>query len=167
MEIAIIAAIAENNAIGINNNMPWHLPDDLRYFKIITMNKPIIMGRKTFDALGKPLPGRTNIVVTRDKQYNHEGIRVTHSLKEAISLAEHIGQAEGSSELMIIGGAEIYRQALSKANKLYLTRIYQSFAGDAFFPILAENEWKEVSRQDHGVNDNCNLAHSYLVLEKR
>ena len=166
MKIAMIAAVAENNAIGINNKMPWYLPGDLRYFKAVTMGKPIIMGRKTFDSLRKPLPGRTNIVITRDKDWSHEGVKVVHSLQDAISLAEDVALINGNDELMVIGGAEIYRQALPQADRLYLTRVYQSFKGDAFFPELNDAEWQEVAREDQHSEDEEPLKFSYLVLER-
>ena len=167
MKIAMIAAVAENNAIGINNKMPWYLPGDLRYFKAVTMGKPIVMGRKTFESLGKPLPGRTNIVITRNPQYSRDGIRVAHSLEDALSLAESIAMIDGINELMVIGGAEIYRQALSKAERLYLTRVYQSFEGDAFFPEIDENQWTETAREDQKTEDDQHLTYSYLVLDRK
>ncbi len=166
MKLAMIAAVAENNAIGINNKMPWYLPEDLRYFKAVTMGKPIIMGRKTFDSLRKPLPGRTNIVVTRDPQWHHEGVKVVHSLDAAIELSEDVALINGNEEVMIIGGEQIYRQALPKADRLYLTRVYQSFEGDAFFPELDESQWREVSRQDRQSEDDEPVVFSYLVLDR-
>ncbi len=175
MKIAMIAAVAENNAIGINNKMPWYLPGDLRYFKAVTMGKPIIMGRKTFESLRKPLPGRTNIVITRDENYHFEGIRVVHSLKDALSLAEDVALIDGVQELMVIGGAEIYRQALPQAERLYLTKVYQSFEGDAFFPEIDKSQWQEIAREDHEgqknnksdrTDDEQQLTYSYLVLDK-
>ena len=132
MKLAMIAAVADNNAIGINNKMPWYLPGDLRYFKAVTMGKPIIMGRKTFDSLRKPLPGRTNIVITRNQHWHHEGVRVCHDLDEAVELAESVALINGNDEVMVIGGEQIYKMALSRADRLYLTRVYQSFDGDAF-----------------------------------
>ncbi|WP_263080754.1 dihydrofolate reductase [Endozoicomonas sp. Mp262] len=167
MKIAMIAAVAENNAIGINNKMPWYLPGDLRYFKAVTMGKPIIMGRKTFESLRKPLPGRTNIVITRDKSYSIEGARVVHSLEDALSLAEDIAMIDGVQELMVIGGGEIYRQALPKAGRLYLTKVYQSFEGDAFFPEIDQGQWQEVAREDHQTDDEQHLTYSYLVLDRK
>ena len=167
MKIAMIAAVAENNAIGINNKMPWYLPGDLRYFKAITMGKAIIMGRKTFDSLRKPLPGRTNIVITRDQNWQHDGVKVVHSLDEALTLAEDIALINGNDEVMVIGGAQIYEQALDKADRLYLTRVYQSFEGDAFFPEIDENEWLETARQDMQSEDEDPLTFSYLVLDRK
>ncbi|MRI32551.1 dihydrofolate reductase [Endozoicomonas sp. OPT23] len=167
MKIAMIAAVAENNAIGINNKMPWYLPGDLRYFKAVTMGKPIIMGRKTFDSLRKPLPGRTNIVITRDKEWTHEGVKVVHTLADAISLAEDVALINGQGEVMVIGGAEIYRLALPQADRLYLTRVYQSFEGDAFFPELDDSEWQEIAREDQHSEDEEPLTFSYLVLDRK
>ena len=167
MKLAMIAAVAENNAIGINNKMPWYLPGDLRYFKAITMGKPIIMGRKTFDSLRKPLPGRTNIVITRDKNWHHEGVKVVHSLDDAIDLAASIATINGNEEIMVIGGEQIYRMAMDRADRLYLTRVYQSFEGDAFFPEIDESEWLEVSRQDLCSEDKEPLKFSYLVLDRK
>ncbi len=164
MKIAMIAAVAENNAIGIDNKLPWYLPGDLRYFKAVTMGKPIIMGRKTFESLKRPLPGRTNIVMTRDQSFEHEGVRVVRSLSEATSLAENIAMIDGVSELMIIGGEQIYRQALPQAERLYLTRVSQAFTGDAFFPTLNEPEWQETAREDHETDEG--LKYSYLVLDR-
>ena len=166
MKIAMIAAVAENRAIGIDNKMPWYLPGDLRYFKAVTMGKPIIMGRKTFESLGKPLPGRTNIVITRDKAYHFDGIKVAHSLGDALSLAEDIALIDGVQELMVIGGAEIYRQALPRAERLYLTKVYKSFEGDAFFPEFDESQWQETFREDHQTEDEQHLTYSYLILDK-
>lgn len=164
MKIAMIAAVAENNAIGINNKLPWHLPGDLRYFKAATMGKPIVMGRKTFESLRKPLPGRTNIVMTRDASWTHEGVKVVSNLDEAIAMAESVAMIDGVTELMIIGGEQIYRQALPQADRLYLTRVGQSFEGDAFFPELENEQWREAAREDHETEDG--LKYSYLVLDR-
>ncbi|MGB1270834.1 MAG: dihydrofolate reductase [Endozoicomonas sp.] len=166
MKLALIAAVADNNAIGINNKMPWYLPGDLRYFKAVTMGKPIIMGRKTFDSLRKPLPGRTNIVITRAPHWKHEGVNVVHSLDEALTLAEDVALINGNEEIMVIGGEQIYRQSIDRANRLYLTRVYQSFEGDAFFPDVDPQLWQETSRQDLHSEDDQPLTYSYLILDR-
>ncbi|KEI70057.1 dihydrofolate reductase [Endozoicomonas elysicola] len=166
MKLALIAAVADNNAIGINNKMPWYLPGDLRYFKAVTMGKPIIMGRKTFDSLKKPLPGRTNIVITRDKDWHHDGVKVVHCLADAIALAEDIALINGNEEVMVIGGEQIYRLAIEQADRLYLTRVYQSFDGDAFFPEIAQQQWRETSREDIQPEHDQPLTYSYLVLDR-
>lgn len=163
MKLALIAAVADNNAIGINNKMPWHLPDDLRYFKSVTMGKAIIMGRKTFDSLGRPLPGRINIVITRNPSWRHEGVRVVHTLDEALLLAETLSCAD---EVMVIGGEQIYRQAIDRADRLYLTRVYQSFDGDAFFPSIIPEQWQETSCCKVEPEEHQPLGYSFLVLDR-
>ena len=166
MKIAMIAAVAENNAIGMNNKLPWYLPGDLRYFKAVTMGKPIIMGRNTFESLKKPLPGRTNIVITHNPEYSHEGIRVVHSTDEALALAESIALINGNEEVMVIGGAQIYKELLSKTDRLYLTQVSRSFEGDAFFPEIDPGKWQEIARDDHFTEDEPPLKYSYLVLDR-
>ncbi|RRJ82380.1 dihydrofolate reductase [Aestuariirhabdus litorea] len=166
MKIAMIAAVAENGAIGINNKLPWYLPGDLRYFKAVTLGKPVIMGRKTFESLRKPLPGRTNIVISRNAHYQPEGVQVVQSLEQAIERAESVGLINGQPEMMVIGGEQIYRLALSKAERIYLTRVYQSFEGDAWFPELDPAQWREVQREDHFSEDEPPLRYSYLVLDR-
>ena len=164
MKLALIAAVADNNAIGIDNKMPWHLPDDLRYFKAVTMGKAIIMGRKTFDSLGKALPGRINIVITRNQSWHHDGVRVVHTLDAALQLAETLSTAD---EIMVIGGEQIYRQAIDRADRLYLTRVYQSFDGDAFFPSIIAQQWQETSCQKVEPGDQQPLGYSFLVLDRK
>ena len=142
IKIAIIVAMAENGVIGRNNKLPWYLPEDLQYFKKVTMGKPIIMGRKTFDSLKKPLPGRTNIVITRDQNYQHSGIRVVHTIEAAIELAKNIALIDGVEEIMVIGGAQIYQAALLYVDQIYLTKVQQTVEGDAYFPEIDWNQWK-------------------------
>ena len=145
--LSLIVAAADNNVIGIENKMPWHIPEDFKHFKSITMGKPCIMGRKTFESivaqLGKPLPGRTSIVVSRNG-FDHEGAVTTNSIEEAIEKAK----TENAEEIMVIGGAQIYEQSLHLADRLYLTRVHQSPEGDAFFPELDET-WTQVQGEDH------------------
>ncbi|BFM49476.1 type 3 dihydrofolate reductase [Marinomonas sp. THO17] len=136
--LSLIVAMSTNRTIGINNALPWHLPNDLKYFKQATMGKPIVMGRKTFESIGKPLPGRRNIVITRDDKYQAEGIDVVSSLEQAIALGEDICLVNGQEEVMVIGGAQIYELALPKADRLYITHVDAEVAGDAFFP---EVDW--------------------------
>ena len=167
MKIAMIVAMAQNNVIGINNTIPWYLPDDLRYFKAITMQKPIIMGRKTFDSLSKPLLGRTNIVITRNKNWNHENVKVVHNLHDAISLARDVAFIHKIDEIMTIGGAQIYHQFLPIAERIYLTKIYWTFKGDTFFPRIYYDEWLETTRVDKTSNNFETLDFSYLVLDKK
>lgn len=149
MKYSLIVAMATNHTIGLDNTMPWHLPNDLKYFKQVTMSKPIIMGRKTFESIGRPLPGRTNIVITRQQDYQAKGIVVVNSLQEALDKAEEISLVDGHDEVMVIGGAEIYQQALLQADYLYITHIHAEIEGDAFFPNLNWKDWQEVKREDH------------------
>lgn len=147
MKLALIVAAARNNAIGKNNTLPWHLPQDLKYFKSMTLGKPIIMGRKTYESIGRPLPGRPNIVITRQPDWTAEGVLVAANLTSAIDLAERAAsELEGKpDEAMIIGGAEIYRCGIELAQRIYLTRIGVDIDGDAFFPELDSRCWKRVS----------------------
>ncbi|WP_163831700.1 dihydrofolate reductase [Spartinivicinus ruber] len=166
MRICLVAAVAANNAIGINNKLPWYLPGDLRYFKQLTMGKPLIMGRKTFESLGKPLPGRTNIVITRNQGFAAAGAKVVHTLDEAIDLAESIGLIDGCEEMMVIGGAQIYQQALPLANRLYLTRVHRAFEGDTFFPEFDDNQWQLVDEQIQETDHQPPLKYSYQILNR-
>lgn len=133
--ISLVVAAAENNVIGHQGTMPWHVSGDLKNFKAITTGKPIVMGRKTFESIGRPLPGRRNIVVTRNADWTAEGVDVARTLENAIALAGNV------AEVMIIGGGEIYTQALPMASRVYLTRIHASPEGDTTFPALADQDW--------------------------
>lgn len=141
LPLSLIVACASNHVIGLNNRMPWHLPADLKYFKQITMGKPVIMGRKTWDSVGRPLPGRLNLVVSRQHDLQLEGAEVCGSLGAAIERADVWAREQGASELMLIGGEQLYRQALGQAERIYLTRIDLTPEGDAFFPELEAAQW--------------------------
>ncbi|WP_024303809.1 dihydrofolate reductase [Pseudogulbenkiania sp. MAI-1] len=141
--ITLVAAMAANHVIGIDNRLPWHLPEDLRHFKAVTLGKPVIMGRKTYDSIGRPLPGRRNIVVTRQQGWSAAGVEVAHSLEAALAL---VAAAESAC---VIGGAELYRQALPLAHRLELTEIAEAYQGDAHFPAFSTEEWREVQRETH------------------
>lgn len=147
--LAMIAALAENRVIGLDNQMPWHLPADLKHFKAMTLGKPIIMGRKTWDSLGRPLPGRLNLVVSRQPDLRLDGAEAFTSLDAALVRAEQWAREQGVDELMLIGGAQLYGQALSQAQRLYLTRIESDPEGDAFFPAFDEAEWERTDCQAH------------------
>ncbi len=153
-QLSIIAAMAENRAIGINNTIPWHLPEDLKRFKALTIGHHIIMGRKTFESLGRLLPGRTTVIVTRNKQYQVEGALIVHSLKEAMQACAN------DDEAFLIGGAELYNMGLQLGDKLYITEVHDSFEGDAFLPAFDMSEWKETAREKHTSNDG--LGYSYV-----
>lgn len=149
LPLAMIAALADNRVIGLDNKMPWHLPADLKHFKAMTLGKPIIMGRKTWDSLGRPLPGRLNLVVSRQRDLQLEGAETFTDLDAALTRAEHWAREQGASELMLIGGAQLYAQALLQAQRLYLTRIDAAPEGDAFFPAFEEAEWQLVDSKAH------------------
>ncbi len=160
MIISLIAAIDRNHAIGKDGVMPWHLPADLKFFKRITMDKPVIMGRKTFDAIGKPLPGRLNIVVTRDTSWQHDGVYVAHSMEDALRAAAEY------EEVMIIGGANLYGQMLPNADRLYLTEIDAEFEADTFFPALDNAQWQEINREQHTADEKNAYPYSFVTLER-
>ena len=158
MIVSIIAAVSRNGVIGAGGKLPWHLPADFKRFKELTMGHPILMGRKTFESIGKPLPGRTNIVITRQKDFACCGALTTGSLEEALRICEK------EAEVFVIGGAEIYKEALPLADRIYLTRIEQGFEGDTFLPEINPAVWKETSRQDF---PDGPLPHSFLTLARR
>ncbi|HLC61423.1 MAG TPA: dihydrofolate reductase [Candidatus Nanoarchaeia archaeon] len=158
MIISLIAAVGKNNVIGTDNKLPWKLSADLKRFKAITSGKPVVMGRKTFESIGKPLPNRTNIIITRDKNYKADGCVVVHSAEEALNAAK------GNAEIMIIGGEQIFKEFLPIANKLYLTIIDKDFEGDSYFPEYDKSEWKEVSREEH---EGEGLKYAFADLERK
>jgi len=157
--ISLIVAVAENGVIGRNGDLPWRIPADLKFFKETTMGKPIVMGRKTWQTIGRPLPGRDNIVVTRDKDFSAPGATVVVGLEAAITAA---GDA---SEVMIIGGAQIYAEALSRAARVYLTEVHASPAGDIHLPAFAARDWREVAREDHEAEGDL-PGFSFVTLER-
>ena len=159
--LAIIVAASENNAIGKDNQLLWHLPDDLKHFKRTTRGHHVIAGRRTFESQGKPLPERTNIIITRNSNYRAEGCFVVNSLEKALDLAKD------DDEPFIIGGEQIYRMALPKVHRIYLTRVHAEFEGDTFFPDLDWDEWKEVSRKYHEKDEKHAYPFSILVLERK
>ena len=144
--VAMIAAMDRRRVIGVDNQLPWYLPEDLKFFKRMTQAKPLVMGRKTFQSIGRPLPGRLNIVVTRDTEFAHDGVRVCHDLPSALVLADQQAIIDGVEEIMVMGGAEIYDQALPHASRLYLTEVDIEVEGDARFPEIDPAEWEEVQR---------------------
>ncbi|HWV14451.1 MAG TPA: dihydrofolate reductase [Cellvibrio sp.] len=166
MKLSLIVAAAQNGVIGRENQLPWHLPQDLKYFKATTLGKPIIMGRKTFESIGRPLPGRTNIVISRQPDWNAAGVLVAKSVEQALVLAGQVRdeQQQTADEVMVIGGAEIYRHALAIADRVYLTRVHADIDGDAYFPELPAAEWKKVS--EVAGEADANLPHSFLLFER-
>lgn len=162
MRISIIVAASDNNVIGINNMLPWRLPTDLKYFKATTLGKPIVMGRKTFDSLGKPLPGRPNIVITRQTDFAPEGAYVVRSIEEGIEKARSFG----GDELFITGGSQIFEQAWALVDRIYLTRVYAVVHGDAFFPHIDGGEFELVSDERHEPDEKNQYAFSFQVWER-
>lgn len=164
--VAMIVAMAENRVIGRDNQLPWHLPGDLKYFKATTLGKPVIMGRLTFESIGRPLPGRTNIVVTRNPDWSAEGVRVVHSATEAVALARDIARAEGAAEVMVIGGAQLYAELLPTADRLYLTRVHAEVEGDACFPVLEPGQWRQLQCQEFAAEGANPYAYSLIVYQR-
>ena len=160
MVVSLIAAMGENRVIGIHNKLPWHLPADLRRFRHITMGKPILMGRKTFESIGKALPGRTNIVVTRAAGYRAEGCIVASGIDDALTLCRE------SQEVMVIGGASLYEQMLMRADRMYLTLIHEAFPGDTVFPPFDASEWRETDRLNCDPDHENPFSYSFVVLRR-
>jgi dihydrofolate reductase len=159
--ITLIVAVADNGVIGRGNELPWRLPEDLRRFKRITMGKPIVMGRKTFESIGKPLPGRQNIVVTRDANYRREGVTVVHDAEGALLAA---GAAE---EIMIIGGSELFRLFLPRATRAHVTRVHGDVAGDVYWPALNDQEWRVVGREDFAADERHAYSMTFESWQRR
>jgi dihydrofolate reductase len=160
MNVNIVVAIAANNAIGKNNKLLWHLPKDLKHFKELTTGHTVIMGRKTFDSVGKPLPNRRNIVVTR-QNIQIEGCEVVNSLEAGLALAQ------GEAEVDIVGGAEIYKQAMLLTDFIYLTIVHQDFEADTFFPEIDYSEWQEINCEDHQTDEKHAFPFSFITLKRR
>jgi dihydrofolate reductase len=165
LPLSLIAALGENRVIGIDNSMPWHLPGDFKYFKATTLGKPIIMGRKTWDSLGRPLPGRLNIVVSRQAGLQLDGAEVYPSLESAVVRAQEWANQQGVDEVMLIGGAQLYAQGMAQADRLYLTRVVLSPEGDAWFPEFDLTQWKLVSNIENPAVDD-KPAYNFEVWEK-
>ena len=158
--ITLIVAVADSGVIGRDNTLPWHLPEDLKRFKRLTMGKPMVMGRKTFESIGKPLPGRQNIVVTRDANYHGAGITVVHDLDAALHAAG------AAPEIMVIGGAELFRLCLPRAGRIHLTRVHGDIAGDVKWPALDIREWQVIERERHDADQRHAYAMTFEVWEK-
>ena len=160
MQVSLIVAMARNRVIGRDQHLPWHLPQDLRHFRATTLGKPILMGRRTFESLGRPLPGRTNLVLTRDLAWSAPGALVLHSITEALEAAA------GRAELVVIGGAEVYRQTLPLAQRIYLTRVQSDIAGDTYFPELDARRWRVSSSAAQPADAQHVYALTFETLER-
>jgi dihydrofolate reductase len=158
--ITLIVAVADSGVIGRDNSLPWHLPEDLKRFKRLTMGKPILMGRKTFESIGNPLPGRQNIVVTRDANYRREGVSIVNDVDGALRAA---GMAP---EVMVIGGAELFRALLPRARRIHLTRVHGKIEGDVMWPALDDREWSVVEREAHAADERHRYAMTFEVWER-
>ncbi|MGE8497270.1 MAG: dihydrofolate reductase [Pseudomonas sp.] len=166
LPLCLIAALANNRVIGRDNQLPWHLPADLKHFKALTLGKPIIMGRKTWDSLGRPLPGRLNLVVSRQADLQLEGAEVFPSLEAAVLRADAWAREAGVDELMLIGGAQLYEQGLATADRLYLTRVDLQPEGDAYFPAFDETQWQRTATEEHAAQDGT-PGYCYETWERR
>jgi len=158
--ISMIVAMADNRAIGKDNAMLWHLPDDFKHFKAVTMGKPILMGRKTFESIGRPLPGRENIVITRNEGFVAEGVTIVYSIEAALEAAKKY------DEVMIIGGDSFYQQMLPLSERLYITEVHHAFEADAFFPEIRPDEWQELTRDEHAVDDKHAYGFSFVNYQR-
>ncbi len=167
MKISLVVAMSQNRVIGRENQMPWHLPDELKYFKRVTMGKPIIMGRNTFESIGRPLPGRPNIVISRNPDFDADGISVVSSVEDSLELAEQLTERDDNAEAMVIGGAQIFQVTLPLADRLYLTQVNAVVDGDVFFPEFPLDAWRLVSREEHAADKANPYAYTVMVLERR
>jgi len=163
--ISLIVARADNGVIGLGNKMPWHIPSELQHFKARTLGKPIIMGRKTFESLGRVLPGRPHVVISRSDVELPDNCHLVHSLQDALSKAQSLTGAE-NDEVVVIGGAEIYRQALPLVDTLYVTEVHLTPDGDAFFPELDARQWREVQREDVDATSDSAIAYSIVTYQR-
>ena len=163
LPVALVLAVADNGVIGRGNELPWDLPDDLQHFKRTTMGRPIIMGRKTFESIGRPLPGRLNIILTRDGAWQVPGVTVATSMEQAIDIAESQALVDGADSVMVIGGAEVYRQALPFSSRAFLTRVHGNVHGDAFFDLDQIASWRELSRLEVSAGERN--SHNFSVIE--
>ena len=163
MHVSIIVAKTKNHVIGLNNQLPWHLPKDLQHFRQITMGHHVIMGRKTFVSIGKALPGRKFIIVSRNPNYHVRACVIVQDVATGLTVAEQAGE----TEIFIAGGGEVYQETLALADKIYLTEVQARLEGDTFFPIIKTNEWKEVKRIHHSIDGQHLYAYDFVELIKR
>ena len=167
IELSVIVAVAQNGVVGRNGALPWQLPADLQFFKRTTMGKPIVMGRKTYESIGRALPGRTNIVVSHNAEFSAPGVTVVSCIKDALSLAQDIALTDGVQELMVIGGAGIYAAAIPLADRLYITEVHAVVEGDAYLPEVDWQQWREVSRDRHRAIDPNPYDFSFVIYQRR
>ncbi|MDQ0350809.1 dihydrofolate reductase [Alkalibacillus filiformis] len=161
MKLSLIVAMDDNQVIGLNNDMPWHLPNDLKYFKKVTSGSPIVMGRKTFESIGRPLPNRHNIIMTRNEQYTQESCSIVHQWEDLSPLVD------GEEEVFIIGGSELFKDALEQVDYMYITRIHETFDGDTYFPTINWDDWELVSEQSGELDEKNKHEHTFLVYRRK
>jgi dihydrofolate reductase len=166
MRVSLIVALAANRVIGLDGGMPWHLSGDLKFFRRTTMGHPVVMGRRTYEAIGGALPGRANIVVTRNKEFTAADADVVHDVAAALTKATALAEIEGADEVFVIGGADIYRQALARADRIYMTEVEGEFPGDAFFPDVDRRQWRETTRDGHPPEAPGGPAYSFVILDR-
>ncbi len=164
--IVHVVAVSLNGVIGADGDMPWSLPSDLKRFKQITLGKPVVMGRKTFQSIGRPLPGRANIVISRSATYQADGVHVVSSIDQALELAIRLAKDTGAEEVCVIGGGEIYRQTLERTSRIYMTRVMAEMAGDTDYPALTSGEWEEVAREHHQEGPKDTADFDIVTLER-
>jgi dihydrofolate reductase len=167
IKVSLIAAVADNGVIGKNNELPWRIKSEFQYFKNTTVGHPIVMGRRSFESLGKPLPKRANIVVTRDKNFKAEGVIVAHSLEDGLRIAKDIAAKDNVDQVFIGGGADIYRLSLPGADRLYLTEVHLKPEGDTLFPTFDRTAWTEVKREFHPAKEGETADYTITVLERK
>jgi dihydrofolate reductase len=165
--IALIAAVAQGGVIGADNQLLWRLKTDLQHFRKLTLAKPVIMGRKTFDSIGKPLPGRDTVLVTRDTHFTMAGVSVAHSIDAALDMARALAAVRGSSEIMVAGGGEIYAQTIGLADTLHITEVALELEGDAFFPAIDRAIWRETTREAHAAGPDDEAAFTFVDYSRR
>ncbi|WP_374057986.1 dihydrofolate reductase [Nitrosomonas supralitoralis] len=165
MRLSILVAMAKNRVIGKNNQLPWHLPADLKHFKFLTMGHTIVMGRKTYESIGRPLPGRENIIITRQAGYGVPGAMVANSLQDALLICEQ-GKTT-NSESFIIGGEELYRQTLDICQRMYITEIQSDFEGDVLFPEFDRSNWDEIQRDKHTPENDAHIEYHFVILDRK
>ena len=166
MDIVLIAAVADNGVIGRGNGLPWRLKSDLQHFRVLTMGKPVVMGRKTFLSIGKPLPGRTSIVVSRDRNFAARGVVAAPSFEAAFAVARGDALRRGVAEIVVAGGAEIYAQAMAVATRLAITEVHKSVEGDVRFPAIDRNVWQEIARSEHEAGAEDEMAFAFVIYRR-
>lgn len=167
LPLVLVVAVAENGVIGRKGDLPWRIPGDLKHFKAVTMGKPVVMGRKTYDSIGKPLPGRPNIVITRDKSFHAEGVRVANGFEDVLQASNEAAQKIGASEIAIIGGYGLFEHFLPQAARIELTEVHATPDGDVKFPAFDRSQWKETRRDGPHQGANDDHPYSIVTLERR